>query len=228
MSVFAAEMSASLPMIDFDQMLRQGGEAALRHVGLFAMKTDPVHETMFRAAKRLDELGIPYAVCGGMAMALHGYVRATVDVDLLVTSESLRAIHEKLNGLGYVPPFAGSKQLRDAETGVRVEFLIAGGFPGDGLPKPVAFPDPAAAGVAVVKDAIKVVTLETLVELKLASGMTAGHRLKDLADVQQMIETIGLSQIFGDRLNPYVRDKYHELWLALQAKRPDWEEPSSP
>ena len=52
-------------------------------------------------------------------------------------------------GLGYIPPFTGSKNLRDTEHGVRIEFLIAGEFPGDGKPKPVAFPDPAEAGVEI-------------------------------------------------------------------------------
>ena len=64
-----------------------------------------------------------------------------VDVDILVTREGLSVIHAKLDGLGYVPPFSGSKNLRDAEHGVRIEFLIAGEFPGDGKPKPVAFPN---------------------------------------------------------------------------------------
>ena len=60
----------------------------------------------------------------------------------LVTREGLKAIHAHLEGLGYVPPFSGSKNLRDTEHGVRIEFLIAGEFPGDGKPKPVAFLSP--------------------------------------------------------------------------------------
>jgi hypothetical protein len=32
----------------------------------------------------LDGAHVPYAVCGGLAMAIHGLPRATVDVDLLV------------------------------------------------------------------------------------------------------------------------------------------------
>ena len=34
------------------------------------------------------------------------------DVDILVTREGLKTIHERLEGLGYVPPFTGSKNLR--------------------------------------------------------------------------------------------------------------------
>ncbi len=219
-------MSARTP--DFAETMRHGGEFALRHVGSFAINSDPVHDTLFRIAKRLDVLGIPYAICGGMAMALHGYVRATVNVDLLVTADGLRQAHEHLEGRGYLPPFAASKHLKDTETGVRIEFLVAGGFPGDGLPKSVVFPDPAAPGVSVERDGVKVLSLATLVELKLASGMTAGHRLKDLADVQQMTETLTLPAEFSETLNPYVRAKYLELWHSLHGPRPEWDEPNHP
>ena len=51
-----------------------------------------------------------------MALDAHGFRRLTVDVDILVTREGLKAIHERLEGLGYVPPFTGSKNLRDTES----------------------------------------------------------------------------------------------------------------
>ncbi|MES1208434.1 MAG: hypothetical protein ABUS79_21050 [Pseudomonadota bacterium] len=35
----------------------------------------------------LDQGGVPYALCGGLAMAVHGYPRATVDIDLLVLAK---------------------------------------------------------------------------------------------------------------------------------------------
>ena len=110
-------------------------------------------------------------------------------------------IHAKLEGLGYVPPFTGSKNLRDAEHGVRIEFLIAGEFPGDGKPKPVAFPEPDDVGVVI--DGIRFLSLPKLVELKLASGMTGGlHRMKDFADVIALIQTLHLSADFADRAKP--------------------------
>src|SRR5258708_33450261 len=96
--------------------------------------------------------------------------RFTKSVDFPATADGLKTIHEKLEGLGYVPPFTGSKQLRDTESGVRIEFLVAGQFPGDGKPKPVAFPDPSEAATRI--DGIAYLQLPKLVELKLASGMT--------------------------------------------------------
>jgi hypothetical protein len=55
----------------------------------FFMKKGIVFETMRCLAQRLEAEGIPYAVIGGMALAAHGYVRMTLDVDILLTSEGL-------------------------------------------------------------------------------------------------------------------------------------------
>ena len=132
----------------------------------------------------LDDLAIPYAVAGGMALFAHGFRRFTDDVDILVTREGLKSDPRAPRRPRLCPPFTGSKNLRDTEHGVRIEFLIAGEFPGDGKPKPVAFPDPEQAGVEI--DGIRFLSLPKLVELKLASGMTGGiHRLKDFADVDR-------------------------------------------
>ncbi len=173
-----------------------------------------VFRAMRKIARRLEDLGISYAVAGGMSLDAHGFPRFTVDVDILVTRESLKTIHERLEGLGYVPPFTGSKNLRDAEHGVRIEFLIAGEFPGDGKPKPLAFPDPADVGVDI--DGIRYLSLPSLIELKLASGMTTLSRLKDLADVIELIKIRNLTEQFADELDPYVRGKYLELWRGVR------------
>src|SRR4051794_21080329 len=106
-------------METFDAIMRRGGTGALKHASRFFMQDDPVFQTLRAITRKLTELGIPHCVAGGMALVAHGYVRTTADVDLLVTQEGLRAIHSSLEGLGYVAPFAGSKNLRDATTKVR-------------------------------------------------------------------------------------------------------------
>lgn len=173
-----------------------------------------VHQTLRKIVRRLDQLGISYAIAGAMAMFQHGYRRFTEDVNLLVTADGLAEIHRQLEGAGYLPPFTGSKQLRDTETGVRVEFRVAGQFPGDGKPKPVAFPDPAVAHVEF--DGIWFLPLKDLVQLKLASGMTNPGRLKDLADVQEMIRLLNLPVDFAEQLDPSVRQEFQRLWNAVQ------------
>jgi hypothetical protein len=177
------------------------------------MRDDPVHQTLRKISAKLDELGIAYAVVGGMALGAHHFVRATVDVDILVDAEGLRRIHENLDGRGFVPPFAGSRNLKDAETGVRIEFLVQGQFPGDGKPKPVAFPNPIEAGEII--NNIRYLRLPALIEIKLASGMTNAGRLRDLADVQELIRVLALPRDFSQQLNSFVRPKFDELWLGI-------------
>jgi hypothetical protein len=205
-------------MLTYEQRLNRNLDWALREGSMHFEKESAVHKTLRKITKRLDELGIAYAVVGGMAMFFHGYRRFTEDVDLLVTREGLAEIHRRLEGLGYVPPFEGSKHLRDAEHGVKVEFLVTGDFPGDGKPKPVAFPDPAA--VTLEADGMHVLRLPTLVELKLASGMSNPRRAKDLVDVQQLIEVLDLPQDFANQLHPFVQDKFKELWTVVHSNPP--------
>jgi hypothetical protein len=171
-----------------------------------------VSQTLHRIARRLTELQVPYAVAGGMALFAHGLRRFTEDVDIVVDTNGLAKIHRELDGLGYVRLFTQSKNLRDTQSGVRIEFLVTGQYPGDGKPKPVSFPEPSS--VAVKINDIRYVNLPTLVELKLASGMTNVGRLKDLADVQELIKLLRLPANFAEQLNPYVRDRFIELQSA--------------
>lgn len=200
------------------------GLDALRQVDEFFMSTSPVHQTLSNLARRLTAEQIDYAIIGGMALALHGFVRPTQDVFLLMTREGLEKFHEDLVGRGYVPLFPGArKHFRDTETGVKVEIITTGEYPGDGKPKAIVFPVPD--DVAIDAGACRVVRLETLIELKLASGLSAEHRqLRDLADVQQLIEILELPAELGARLNESVRDEYLRLWhLAQKARQQDLE-----
>ena len=208
------ELAGSVAPV-YEHRLDHDWGLALGEGSRFFEERSEVQDTLHKVSRRLADLGVPYAVAGGMALFKHGFRRFTEDVDILVTREGLKTIHERLEGLGYIPPFTGSKNLRDTEHGVRIEFLIAGDFPGDGKPKPVAFPDPAEVGVEL--DGIRYLALPTLVQLKLASGMTGGvARLKDFADVVALIQTLKLPVEYADQLHPYVRDRYLELWNGLQ------------
>ncbi|HEY0478051.1 MAG TPA: hypothetical protein VGD37_11030 [Kofleriaceae bacterium] len=182
----------------------------------FFMGTAEVQNALKKLTGVLDAAGIPYAIAGAMALNEHGYVRVTVDVDVLLTRDGLERLKQAVLGRGYVEKFPGSKGLRDTEHGVTIDVLLAGEFPGDGKPKSVRFPDPAAVAVRGEHGAF--LPLETLIELKLASGLSAPHRLKDLADVLELIRAAGLPESLADRLDASVRAKYHELWTAAQTR----------
>jgi hypothetical protein len=171
-------------------------------------------QALARLARDLERHGIEYMVIGAVALIAHGYPRFTEDIDIVLTPEGLEAVHQELIGLGYVPQFPGArKKIRSTVDGVSIEIITTGEFPGDGKPKAVSFPRPNQTSTEI--DGIRVVTLEKLIELKLASGMTAAHRLKDLADVQELIKVRKLDAQMADSLDPYVRMKYLELWDAV-------------
>ena len=200
-------------------LVEQRFERAIENAQAFFMKTGRVHDAARAIARRLDASSIPYAVAGAMALNAHGYERVTADVDVLLTREGLAEFKKAYLGRGYVEKFPGSKGVRDTEHGVTIDVLIAGEFPGDGRPKPVAFPNPA--GAAIEGERYRILSLEALIELKLASGMTAPHRLKDLADVLELVRAAKLPADLSANLNPYVRDKYLELWRAAQVEDPE-------
>jgi hypothetical protein len=173
-----------------------------------------VQRALRKLSRLLDQASIPYAIIGAMALNAYGYQRVTVDVDILLTREGLEAFRELALGHGYLEKFPGSRRLRDTEHGVPIDVVLAGEYPGDGQPKSVRFPDPAR--VAVRGARVALVPLAVLVELKLASGMSAPHRLRDLADVLELIRAARLPATVADDLDPSVRDKYLELWQAAQ------------
>ena len=178
-----------------------------------------VQKALEKLARTLDLQGIPYAIIGAMALNEFGYRRVTVDVDVLLTPEGLATFRAKNLGRGYVEKFPASRGFRDAEYGVDIDVVLSGTFPGDGRPKPVAFPDPSL--VAQRGARIALLPLPILVELKLASGMSAPHRLKDLADVLELIRALGLSETFANDLNEFVREKDLDLWRAAQTRGPE-------
>lgn len=181
----------------------------------YFMGEGTLNNTLARLSHDLEERGIDYMVIGAVALLAHGYPRFTEDIDLVMTADGLQKFHDELVGLGYAPAFPGArKRLRSTRDNVSIEVMTTGEYPGDGKPKPVSMPAPADASTEI--DGIRFVTLEKLIELKLASGMSAPDRLKDLADVQELIKIRKLGADFADRLDPYVRAKYLELEEAVR------------
>ncbi len=175
------------------------------------MGSGDIYASLERLVGELDENGLDYAVIGGMALVAYGYRRFTEDIDILMTREALQIFRDSLLGRGYLPAFAGAtKSFRNTQTGVRIEIVTSGEYPGDGKPKAVKFPDPSEARIQ--KEGLWLITLEKLIELKLASGLTAPHRLRDLSDVQELIIRLNLPLDFEDKLDPSVRTEYLRLW----------------
>ena len=82
---------------DIDQRF----ELVLERADRFFMKTGNVHRAAVALARRLDEAGIPYAVAGALALAVHGFERYTTDVDLVLTRDGLSRLKAEWLGRGY-------------------------------------------------------------------------------------------------------------------------------
>ncbi len=146
-----------------------------------------VRERLLRATAALNAAGIPYAVIGGNAVASwvatidEGAIRNTRDVDLLVRRDDLPAVTAALEGVGFVGGvLLDVVMFRDGEDGKpseAVHLLFAGEKfrPEHLLPAPQ---------IQTVEDPAhyRVITLESLVEMKLLS-----NRRKDQVHLLDMI-----------------------------------------
>ena len=60
-----------------------------------------LYDELIAVARALAAAQVEYAVCGGMAMAIHSLPRNTVDLDLLVRAEAFEAAEAACSPLGY-------------------------------------------------------------------------------------------------------------------------------
>jgi len=190
----------------------------VEYCGRFLMGRGEVHQALYRLTALLEADGLPYAIIGAMALNEYGHRRVTVDVDLVMRESDLQEFKRRHLGAGYAERVPGTGKLVDTQLGVHVDVLSTGRFPGDDKPKPIAFPDPATTAIRGERFAL--LPMPRWIELKLASGMTAPHRGKDLVDVQELIRSAKLARAVAETLHPWVRDKFVELWLLAHTPDP--------
>ena len=190
----------------------------VEYCGRFLMGQGEVHQALYKLTAILEAEGLPYAIIGALALNEYGHRRVTVDVNLVMREEDLQTFKKGHLGKGYAERAAGTGKLVDTELGVNIDVLSTGRFPGDDKPKPIAFPDPATTAMRGERFAL--LPMPRYIELKLASGMVAPHRAKDLVDVQELIRSAALPRDVAEQLDPWVRAKFLELWQLAQTEEP--------
>jgi hypothetical protein len=133
----------------------------------------------------LDSRGIEYALCGGVALAIHGVPRATQDIDLLVRPQDLPALAEAARTCGFVfeavpMDFASGLRLQRFTKLVEGQPFMLDALLAEGPLEPIWA---GRDSVALEDGALKVVSREGLIALKLAAG-----RPQDLVDIQRLRE----------------------------------------
>ena len=115
-------------------------------------------------AKLLSELQIPYALIGGLAVGLHGFPRATKDVDFLVGPEAFTKME---------PILVYRPELRShARIGV-IDLMAV----------PVSFPCLAEQLAIVEPGNLNVIAPEALILMKLSA-----NRNQDRADISRLLD----------------------------------------
>jgi len=180
--------------------MEKGGGAAVREASRFLNGTGAVHLTLKKVTATLQELGVPYAVCGAMALNAHGYRRCTVDVD--VAESDLSHVKTALLPFGY--QLTGKRSVRDLETAVTLDLYA-------GQPE-----------VSQWIDGICYVTLASLIEVKIKLGAHPAW-IKHLADVQELIKHVQPPRELSLELSDEAREVFERQWdLVMSSPRELW------
>jgi len=152
----------------------------------------PVYTTgMFikKVTDALNKAGITYALVGGYAVALHGVIRGTVDLDFVIALEQKQfdAVEKALQSIGLEPrlPISANEVFQFREEYIEKRHLVEWSFANPANPLEVV-------DIIITHDAnqmksdtlsvdgmtIQIATKDALISMKKASG-----REQDLEDV---------------------------------------------
>jgi hypothetical protein len=177
-------------VVRFTQLLsknRGRPEGVGQGFGLYCPRTLDLFQEFKNLTAALEAGGVDYAICGGVALAIHGVVRATQDIDLLVRPEDLEPFRAVVRACGFTleslpMDFASGitilrfTKLVDGQH-LMLDALLVGG---------------ALTNIWATRQRseyeggqIRVVSRDGLIALKLAAA-----RPQDLVDVQRLQEVI--------------------------------------
>lgn len=150
---------------------------------VFRFVAPKVRDAAIKTAARLEQLGIRYALAGGLAVGAYGYIRATMDVDFLVGEEAFE--HH-----GSLVTFKPGVPIE--VDGVRIDYLSPVSL-GPQLEETLTHP--------LVSEGIAVVPVEVLIYMKLAA-----KRRKDLVDVVELLRAGADAKKVRHYLEQYAAD----------------------
>ncbi len=160
---------------------------------------EDVRERALRAARALEQAGIPHVVVGGNTVAAwvarvdREAVRNTKDVDLLVTRQDFERIIAELQSVGFIHQnVAGVDLFLDGPQG-SVRSAIHVLFAGEKVRPDYLLPAPEISECEAGPD-FPVPTLEALVRMKLTS-----FRLKDQVHLLDLLEVGLIDSSWGGR-----------------------------
>jgi hypothetical protein len=145
-----------------------------------------------RVCRALDRARVPYALVGGYAVALHGAVRGTIDVDLVIRmrEKDFRLTEAALRGIGLEPrlPVTAEEVFRFREEYLRHRNLHAWSFVNRERPSEIVdvvltadLTNFKVKRVRVRGQSLRVASIPDLIRMKEGTG-----RAQDLEDVRAL------------------------------------------
>ncbi len=133
----------------------------------------------------LNENGIEYALCGGLALTIHGFPRATFDIDILIREESLEKSFEIARQFGFD---IHGLDISFKERAVEIRRVSKIDDDGEVMPLDFLLVTPAVEDVWATKDeliwegnSLGIVSRSGLIKMKQLAG-----RPKDLIDIDRI------------------------------------------
>ncbi len=158
---------------------------------LFRFIPPGISNAAVKAAAQLDQLGVRYALAGGLAVGAHGYIRATVHVDFLVGEEAFE--HH-----GPLVTFKAGVPIE--VDGIRIDYLSPVAL---GPQLEIVLDRPRSTG------SLPVVPVEVLIYMKLIAG-----RRKDLLDLVELVKAgadVKAARAYLAQYAPELGDKFDQL-----------------
>lgn len=151
---------------------------------------------ILRLCENLDTAGVHYAIAGGYAVSLHGIVRGTIDIDLvlLLSEGNFIKCENVLQGMGLVSriPVTAEDIIRRREDFISNKNLIAWNFYNPLNPSELVdilithdLNDMDIKKIQTFKRDLKVVSIDGLILMKEQSG-----RPQDIEDVKALKELL--------------------------------------
>lgn len=149
----------------------------------------------------LEKHKIAGAIIGGVAVVLHGHIRTTRDVDVLIQqpADEVGAILRR-EGLTFD---AAHRQFLHEEVPVHLV--------------PLKIFGPAPKQLAEL-EGIRTLSLADLINAKLRSGTSDVTRAQDLADVIGLIRHHRLGSAFASKIEPSLRPEFRKLVKAIRQR----------
>ena len=158
-----------------------------------------LYEEFANIIEALEQSSAPYAVCGGLAVAFHGYPRFTKDIDLLVREEDLPLVKQAVEPLGYtvdagpIPFDVGGPRHRVADRVSKIQ-------QGEVLTLDLLVPSPALESIWNAQQVfewegrqVRIVSVDGLVRMKRLAG-----RRQDLLDIEKLGHSVSEEVEAGD------------------------------